>query len=168
MNRIRIEINRETNYVYHMLSVMKCGYDNDYGKKYRSLYTEKELAVFEENRQHITVRGGEHCGFLYGIMAGIPALGERPAEEHYRELMDIGCRIKGGNVPQGVHPGLIPYTDAIVDMAQVMLKHYDEYTRTIWPKEKPALEAYGEELAEAFRSSALPPAGFSSRGRRWR
>lgn len=41
MNKIKLIANRETNYVYHMLSVAKCGYDNDYGRKYRGLYEEQ-------------------------------------------------------------------------------------------------------------------------------
>ena len=44
MNKIKLIANRETNYVYHMLSVAKCGYDNDYGRKYRECYAENDLA----------------------------------------------------------------------------------------------------------------------------
>ena len=37
MNKIRFEIDPNINYLYHMLSVARCGYDNDYGRRYRPL-----------------------------------------------------------------------------------------------------------------------------------
>ncbi len=33
MNKIVFAVNKDTNYVFHMLSVSKCGYDNAYGEK---------------------------------------------------------------------------------------------------------------------------------------
>lgn len=158
MNRIRIEVNRETNYVYHTLSVMKCGYDNEYGRKHRGMYTSGELAAFEKNKTHITVCGGEHCGVLYGLMVSLPALGERPAAEYYRELIEIGQKIRIGNVPADIDPELIPYTDPIADMAEIMASHYDEYVRNIWPQEKTAIEAYGANVLKIFEDN-----GFSER-----
>ena len=39
INKIKFVANRDTNYVFHMLSVAKCGYDNEYGEKYRTRYS---------------------------------------------------------------------------------------------------------------------------------
>ena len=67
INKIRFTANKDTNYVFHMLSVAKCGYDNEYGNHYRHLYPKEDLALLKSNEKLITVCGGEHCGMLYGI-----------------------------------------------------------------------------------------------------
>ena len=49
MNKILFEIAPDINYLYHMLSVARCGYDNEYGAKYRALYPpEEQRYLFEE------------------------------------------------------------------------------------------------------------------------
>ena len=45
MNKLHVEINPVTNYVFHMLSVAGLGYDNDYGRKWRHTVPENDLAV---------------------------------------------------------------------------------------------------------------------------
>ena len=55
MNKIRFEIDPNVNYLYHMLSVARCGYDNDDGARYRPLYLAEELAVFSDNRELLTI-----------------------------------------------------------------------------------------------------------------
>ncbi len=42
-SKIVFEANLETNYVFHMLSVATCGYNNDYGRKYKTRYDVKDL-----------------------------------------------------------------------------------------------------------------------------
>ncbi len=77
MNKVRFVANKDTNYVFHMLSVAKCGYDNTYGSYYRNLYPAEDLAVIKENEPLLSVCGGEHCGFLYGTLVSeiiIPSL----------------------------------------------------------------------------------------------
>jgi hypothetical protein len=49
MNKIKMIADRETNYIYHMLSVAKCGYNNDYGAKYRSDYPEEDLVKLKKH-----------------------------------------------------------------------------------------------------------------------
>ncbi|MBE5779173.1 MAG: hypothetical protein E7331_07570 [Clostridiales bacterium] len=153
MNRIHFEVNPETNYVYHMLSVMKCGYDNAYGAKYRSLYKAEELAVFHKHSALITVKGGEHCGFLHGVMVGQPALGEMSAKDYYQELVDIGLMIKGGNIPEGVNESLIPYTDVILSLSEIMVRHYDQYMEEIWPWERGRIVEYAAVMEKLFQES---------------
>ena len=45
--------------------VVKCGYDNDYGDKYKELYSQADQEVLKKNASAITVVGGEHAGKLY-------------------------------------------------------------------------------------------------------
>lgn len=50
MNKIHFTANKDTNYIFHMLSVAKCGYDNQYGDKYKSLYPNEDLTVLKNTR----------------------------------------------------------------------------------------------------------------------
>lgn len=61
------------NYIYHMLSVSKCGYDNKYGEEARFYHNTNDLLTLEALKDHITVNGGEHCGRLYWICVAVPA-----------------------------------------------------------------------------------------------
>ena len=49
-----------TNCIYHMLSVSRCGYDNDYVARHRDAYQADDLAVLKRHEDLITCRGGEH------------------------------------------------------------------------------------------------------------
>ena len=131
MNKIKLVANRDTNYVFHMLSVARCGYDNEYGRRYRVRYSQEDLNVLKENENLITVRGGEHCGFLYGMLVGEPACGKESAKEYYQSLIEIGNAIKSGNVPDGICNDYIPYTDIIVSISEVMVKYYDDYIENV-------------------------------------
>jgi hypothetical protein len=62
MSKIKAVVSKNANYIYHMLSVSKCGYDNPYGDKYLHLHREEDLQALKKWEKHITVRGGEHCG----------------------------------------------------------------------------------------------------------
>lgn len=68
--------NPDTNFVYHMLSVARCGYDNDYGRRYRSRYDAADLGCLKRFEDELTVCGGEHCGALYHLCVALPARAE--------------------------------------------------------------------------------------------
>ena len=62
MNKIRMIASRKANYIYHMLSVARCGYDNDYGAKYRGDYPQEDLALLKKHERLMTCAGGSHWG----------------------------------------------------------------------------------------------------------
>lgn len=155
MNRIKLVANKDTNYVFHMLSVAKCGYDNEYGKQYRSRYAQEDLNVLKVHEDLITVRGGEHCGFLYGFLVGEPACANVSAKEHYLSLIDIGKAIKSGNVPDGISQEGIKYTDTILSISEVMVKYYDDYVENIWETEERRIRQYMPKLQEHFEKTGL-------------
>jgi len=47
MNRIRINVDRNMNYMYHMNAVAKCGTDNEYGRKYARLHSVEDLEILK-------------------------------------------------------------------------------------------------------------------------
>lgn len=62
MKRLNFISRLQVNYVCYILSVAKCGYDNDYGCRFRELYDQKDFEVFTENRTELTIEGGNHAG----------------------------------------------------------------------------------------------------------
>lgn len=135
MNKIKFIANQDTNFIFHMLSVAKCGYDNAYGSSYRSIYPKKDLALFQKNESLLTVCGGEYCGELYNLMVTEPARAKMKAKDYYANLIQIAER---GEVPESFKQ----YTDIVCEISAVMIKHYDHYIADIWPIEKEKIEAY--------------------------
>ena len=136
MNKIRFEIDPNVNYLYHMLSVARCGYDNDYGAKYRPLYPAEELAVFSDNRELLTIQGGVHWGELYSLLIFNPAGYAESLSDYYGEVLATCESIRGGVIPEWVDEPLIPYTALIGQLSQILLKHQDAYLRDIFPGER--------------------------------
>ena len=136
MNKIRFEIDPNVNYLYHMLSVARCGYDNDYGAKYRPLYPAEELAAFSDNRELLTIQGGVHWGELYSLLIFNPAGYAESLPDYYGEVLATCESIRAGVIPEWVDEPLIPYTALIGQLSQILLKHQDSYLRDIFPGER--------------------------------
>lgn len=145
MNKIKFIANRETNYVFHMLSVSKCGYDNSYGDTYKHLYPQEDLAVLKNNEDLLTIRGGEHVGKLMWIIV-FGAMGNVPAKELYQEYVQ---KINDDEYPQEFSE----YKELILQICNVMIKHYDYYVKNIWNIEKQKIEKANLEFQKIFDES---------------
>ncbi|MCH5287382.1 MAG: hypothetical protein J1E43_08165 [Christensenellaceae bacterium] len=132
MNKISIEVQPDACFVYHMLSVARCGYDNDYGAAHRHLHDPADLTVLKDNERLLTVAGGEHCGALYWPLIAVPARGEQPADETYRTLLERA---------EGEH------RDIIVAVCRAMLRAYPAYMKQVYPQSRAALEPYALQTA---------------------
>lgn len=146
MGKIKFVANKDTNYVFHMLSVAKCGYDNEYGEMYRHLYPEEDLALLKENEKLITVCGGEHCGALYGTLVGEPACARISAKEYYTKLIQMA---DNNEVPKGFED----YIEIVCQISEVMIKHYDTYMNTIWNIEQKKIVEYIPKVLCLFEES---------------
>ena len=145
MNKIKFIANRETNYVFHMLSVSKCGYDNSYGDAYKHLYPQEDLAVLKNNEDLLTIRGGEHVGKLMWIIVS-GAMGNVSAKELYQEYVQ---KVNDGEYPQE----FLKYKELILQICNVMIKHYDYYVENIWNIEKEKIEKANSEFQKIFEES---------------
>ena len=145
MNKIKFIANRETNYVFHMLSVSKCGYDNSYGDTYKHLYPQEDLAVLKNNEDLLTIRGGDHVGKLVTLI-GDAAIGKIPAKELYQLYVQ---KIYDGDYSQE----LSEYKELILQICNVMIKHYDYYVENIWNIEKQKIEKANLEFQKLFDES---------------
>lgn len=146
MNKIRFAASREANYVFHMLSVAKCGYDNEYGDCYRHIYPQDDLALMKKNEELITVCGGEHCGALYGILVGGAACAKASAKEYYAELVHM---VANKDIPAAFEE----YSEIICQISALMIKHYDYYIDNIWPGEQKKIVEYIPEVLRLFEES---------------
>lgn len=158
----------DTNYLYHMLSVAKCGYDNDYSKKYRSYHDEKDLAILKENERFITIKGGEYKGELLDI-ALAPACfqGRLSAKDYFKALMDGEISTYAHKNSEGADDETDEFLSTIQEkiealneenqeklklIAKVFYDNYDIYYEKIWPQSekelietKKKIEAYWKQ-----------------------
>ena len=146
MNKIKFAANKDTNYVFHMLSVAKCGYDNAYGEFYRHRYPKEDLALIKENETLLTVCGGQHCGFLFGTLVAGAACAKVPAKEYYADLIRMS---EHHEVPQEFEE----YTDIVCKISNVMIKHYDDYINTIWETEQKKITEYIPRVLSLFEDA---------------
>ncbi len=149
MNKVRFLARKDTNYVFHMLSVAQCGYHNAYGDSYRSLYPAEDLAVLKTNEQLLTVSGGEHCGALYGLLVSEPARANRSAKDSYTKLIEA---VDKNEISDGL---LKQYAHTIRAVSEVMVKHYDFYAENIWPKEEKKIDAYIPQVLRFFEETGF-------------
>lgn len=138
MNKIHFSIPAAANYVYHMLSVARCGYDNSHGDKYRHLYPAEDLAVLKRSERLLTVSGGEHCGQLYWHLISQPSRGKAPIREFY----------EGFQVP----PHLEKFRQEISEICAVMARNYDRFMG-VWPEICREITEYVIPLSERFEAS---------------
>ena len=143
MNKITFAANPDTNYIFHMLSVARCGYDNAYGRSFRDRYPAADLQIIKDNEQMLSVCGGAHCGALYYLMVCVPARAETSAKVYYSQLMR---EVEENSLPEEY----APYAGVIKAVASVMVKHYDRYISDIWERDRQKIEAYIPQLLEEF------------------
>ena len=140
MNKIHFVIRPGANYIYHMLSVAKCGYDNAHGDCYRHLYPESDLAVLKQHENLLTVSGGEHCGQLYWPLAAQPASVDISVREYYQNYQpDSRLEI---------------YRNEIEAICKVMTRNYDRFL-SIYPEISRDIAAYVTSLAKLFEESCF-------------
>lgn len=133
MNKIRIEINPITNYIFHMLSVAGVGYDNAYGRRWRHTLPEDDLAVLKKHEKQLTVKGGEHCGEWYVPLVCEAARALVPPEEYYARMEDPD----------------------MAEVCRVMGAHYQDYMRDEYPETLRELEPYAKEVQRLLDESDL-------------
>lgn len=148
MTQLRFTANADTNYVYHMLSVARCGYDNAYGERFRADYPAEDLAIIKSYEDMLTVRGGEHCGALYYMMVVLPACAEQSAKEYYTALLD---QAENGPVP----PEGEVYRPIVAEVCRVLIRHYDDYIIRIWPEQEADIRRYIPQVEAQFSGSGF-------------
>ena len=171
INKIKTKVSRETNYVFHILSVAKCGYDNEYGNQYASYHSVEDLKILKRYERLITVKGGEYTGELYGLVI-LPARLDIEAARYYESL---GHLFETGSFEENIRKhkeiynyflceneeDLLPsvrelynvfqqHREAIVMICDVMRRNYAIYCDKIWEKSKAELLPYAKAVEDIF------------------
>lgn len=176
MNKIKTKVSRETNYIYHMLSVAKCGYDNEYGNKYLCQHLPESLKILKDNESLITVKGGEHCGELYHWLISVPASLDTNATLYYKLLEHL---FKTGNIEENImqfesifklflpksNSGFVDMVrdfynhyikfEAIIPICEVMIQNYSVYCAVIWESSQKELLPYAKDIEHIFIRNGL-------------
>ena len=176
MNKIKTKVSRETNYIYHMLSVAKCGYDNDYGRKYASYHSSADLKILKDNETHITVAGGEHIGKLYGFFIAAPASLDTEArlfyeavshlfkfnntEDNVKKYMEIYKNFTDNEewllkFLQEIYSEHIDCRESIIAICDVMERNYPVYCNDIWEESKQELLPYAKNVEDIFNKNGV-------------
>ena len=150
MNKIKTKVNKDTNYIFHMLSAARCGYDNSYGERYRSLHKAEDLNILKKYEELITVKGGEHCGKLYSLLVAVPACGKCSAKEYYTNILSLFQA-------EPTHDSIseyIGFKTPVMEIAAVMAENYDVY-ESVWEKTEKELVKYAEQVEAMFTGSGF-------------
>ena len=157
VNKIQFQFNPDTNYVYHMLSVATCGYDNAYGAQFRSFHAAADLAILKKYQEHITIQGGVHNGRLYWHLVAVPARGEISADAYYRAFRDLFLTRNAADSVIEDASCLIPefadLSGAILEICNVMIRNYDIYLGKVWPQTRQELASYIPPLDRMFEEN---------------
>jgi len=154
-----------------MLSVAKCGYDNEYGNQYASYHSAEDLKILKKYERLITVKGGEYTGELYGLLV-LPASLEINAVLYYELLEHL---FKTGDFEENIkkykeiykhflyekeedllpsvrelYQAFLQYREAIVIICDVMKRNHAIYNDRIWEKSKEELIPYAKAVEDIF------------------
>ena len=175
MKKILCNVNKATNYIYHILSVAKVGYDNDYGNKYRPYHDDQDLKYLNDHGLDISVEGGEHCGNLYGLLITEPARSRNInfLIKYYELIIDLfenknlkimvkdfaGLWGNSSNVDLDYSDDIYKFSlevfeddsDKIIEISKIFLRNVDIFEEKVWPLEYPKLGAFKGKLDLALK-----------------
>ena len=164
MSKIKTKVSKEANFIYHMLSVAHCGYDNDYGKAFAHFHPAEDLQILKKHELHITVKGGEHCGQLYWPLIAIPASLDYPANDYYTNLLQIieSNNANAAGLPnidnldiEGLLERIQPHAAEALEICKVMEQNYNTYVEKVWKITKTELETYAQGFAKISQDSKI-------------
>lgn len=176
MYKLKVEVSKPANYIYHMLSVSEVGYKNSYGYKYKSMHDKNDLAFLKKHENHLTVEGGRHCGKLYSLMVAKPAASRSVLSLHqYLEsLIDLFTH-KDSIGTASKYPDLDPnylddgfksfeevfefclnafeeFDNEIIQISRLLIRNVNVYEGSIWDVESPILVEFRDKLMKEMES----------------
>lgn len=166
MSSIKAIVSKNSNYIYHMLSVSRCGYDNSYGKEYRQYHLESNINSLKKYERYITVNGGEHCGELYDLCISIPAsFHEDILIDYFKALLDLfknenlklnfskykniyelSCLCIDDTSHKEFYLSLLPLKSKIIEISEIMINNYNAYIENVWNDSKKKITIKVNEL----------------------
>jgi len=167
---LRVSVNQTSNFIYHVLSVAGIGYDNAYGRAYRSLHKPDHLDRLKAHEDLLRVEGGQHCGRLYGLLVAKPACAESYDQLRYyyqnlhdlfslkdpvlvgRMYPDLGDAFLDPNIQDWPSAYMFLWdwlgqdADLILDLVSIFQEALVTYETLIWPQVEGELLTYKRDL----------------------
>lgn len=170
---IKAITSKTANFIFHMLSIGKCGYDNDYGSNSRKLHNSDDILCLSKLSNYITVKGGEYCGELYGICVCIPASFDDCTDmlEYFNAMIDLfengatsnnfnkylhvyqksfgtmGLRIDEQSL-YDFYLSCLSVKEYILKILNIYLSNYELYSREVWKETCKELSIVCDKLNE--------------------
>lgn len=176
--KIKAAVRKNCNYIYHMLSVSNCGYDNEYGRKYKPLHDPADLQILKNHEDYITVAGGEHSGALYQLCVALPASLEDDVSlpayfealidlfetdniahnfEKYKEIYEQSFATAGAAINLDSLKEFYAYNEPlkkeIAAISKVMHTNYGIYSEQVWEASSKELAAVADALNRQFSAA---------------
>lgn len=169
--KIKAVISKNCNYIYHMLSVSNCGYNNEYGNKYKSFHSQADLQTLKNYENYITVSGGEYAGELYTLCVALSSSLNDDISllsyfealidlfesdnlegnfEKYKDIYEQSFSTIGGDINinslKEFYKYNEPLKEEITEISKVMVNNYNIYNNEIWEISNAELSSIVNEL----------------------
>lgn len=171
MSRLKALLSKNCNYIYHMMAVANCGYDNEYGKKYSPYHSSSDLQTLKKHEFYITVSGGEHCGELYGLCVSIPSSFDDDTQmclyfdamldmlksdsleqnfEKYKSIYETAFSSFGITIDidsqREFYQSIVSVKQELTDILKILQSNYSVYCEKIWDLVKDELTESVDKL----------------------
>jgi hypothetical protein len=157
--------------------VSKCGYENQYGEKYKNIHNKTDLETLKKYEEFLTVEGGSHFGRLYNVFVSTPAAieedsiflnyieglkdlfsNDNPVEnyEKYKEVYQTAYAAHRFVVTQqssiDFYNYLADIKKSILEICDVLINNYSTYNENVWESSVEKLETKKILLQEQLSS----------------
>ncbi len=153
-----VEISMNTLYVFHMLSVANCSYDNEYGAKYRRFHDSADLSLLKKHEKLITAVGGQYSGQLMFLIC-LPASLKENIKTLYGDIKSIFNGQPDKAVALREYPpqllSLNIYNSEINEICDVFIRNYDVFAQALYPIVIEEIKPYAAALQQMLDESHL-------------
>ncbi len=148
-----VDININTLYVFHMLSVAKCSYDNAYGEKYKHLHNQEDLQILKKYESLITAVGGKYSGELMFLIC-MPASLNIDIRTIYSDIKHIfNNEIDQIEILKEYPKEILKlnnFNKEINEICDVFISNYEVYEKKVYSLSLKEIEAYQIKLQKAI------------------
>ncbi|AKI97348.1 hypothetical protein [Kosmotoga pacifica] len=174
MKSIKTSLEIGTNYIFHLLSIARINYDNNYSHKYESTVSEKHREVLQKFKDRLSFANG-NAGDLVEYMVFFPAylgFNSQSDFERYFQLIkkaaqgrreeffqEYGTKISERKwlpeIDNKWFEALHSMTEEIKILEEVYIENFTNYKDLVWPYEFLQMKEKSDELNEKLKKLDL-------------
>lgn len=166
MKKINFVISLNANYIYHMLSISKCGYINMYRTKYKNLHRQDDINKLFFNKHLLSVADGKKLGTLYKLITN-PILSDEQdivsyysilyelfstydIKENFNKYYEINHLFFDGMSHFDLYKEYQRYKNEISAISKVMIENFEIYKQKVWPDTQKEIQKVINSLNKIF------------------